>query len=174
MFRFCDMTSVQLGGPVVNVHLDETPITKRHAGRGREAPSNTVWVIGAVDIFNRKCVLRFLPSRGRYHVIPFIENWLAPRSVLTTDCLATYRILNEMGFTHHSVNHSKHLVAPDGTNTNRAEGVFGSVKRMMRSYNLKWSTVESLNTMLGKWCFRYCNDAWDRGFAFGKICAAIR
>ena len=28
LFRFCDMTSVQLEGPVVNVHLDETPTTK--------------------------------------------------------------------------------------------------------------------------------------------------
>ena len=89
------------------------------------APLNTVWAIDAVDIENLKCVLSFLPSRGHAHILSFIDNWIARGSTITTDAFSSYSILSRLGFTHHTVNHSRNLVSPDGTNSNRIEGVFG-------------------------------------------------
>ena len=98
-------------------------------------------------------MLRFLPSRGHIDALPFINSWIIRGSIITTDCLATYNILNSMGFQHDRVNHSRHLVAPDGTNTNMIEGIFGSVKRMIRLYNYQYINPTKLNLILSKWCF---------------------
>ena len=37
--------------------------------------------------------------------------------------LATYRILTELGFDHHMVNHSIELVSREGVHTNHIEGI---------------------------------------------------
>jgi hypothetical protein len=39
-----------LGGNGIIIHFDETPITHRYGDIGRNERSNTVWVVGAVDI----------------------------------------------------------------------------------------------------------------------------
>ena len=119
-------------------------------------------------------MLRFLPSRGHVDVLPFINSWITRGSIITTDCLATYNILNSMGFQHYRVNHSRHLVAPDGTNTNRIERIFGSVKRMVRLYNYQYINPTNLNLILSEWCFRYCYKGWDRRYAFLKILFVLK
>ena len=119
-FLFLEHYSVQIGGPNVVVHIDETPINRKHGNRSR---SNTVWVIGAVDILNKKAALKFLPSRDHVDVIPFIQDFAAPNSCIHTDSLATYRILTELGFDHHMVNHSIEFVSREGVHTNHIEGI---------------------------------------------------
>ena len=54
VFKFLSHFSTPFDSQVVNIHVDETPITRRHGGIGRTFFSNTVWVISAVDIFNKK------------------------------------------------------------------------------------------------------------------------
>ena len=53
-FSFLEHYSVQIGGPNVVVHIDKTPITRRHGNRGNISRSNTIWVIGAVDIVSKR------------------------------------------------------------------------------------------------------------------------
>jgi transposase-like protein len=124
-----DTYSSKLGGNGVVVHFDETPITHRHAGIGRSSSSNTVWVVGGVDIYTRKCSLKFLPSRSRSDLFLFLNEWILPGSVVHTDCHRSYHTLSSLGFTHFSVNHSRHLVDENGINTNWIEGIFGCVKK---------------------------------------------
>ena len=76
LFFFLAYFSVQLGGDSVVVHVDETPITRRHSNTGRTARSNTVWVISVVDVVHRKAALKFFPSRGHRDVLPFIQNFV--------------------------------------------------------------------------------------------------
>lgn len=163
---FIEKYSVKMGGPGVVIHFDETPITSRHGNNGRFMPSNTVWAVGAVNIVNRTCFLKFLPSRSRNDLYFFINNWILEGSVVHTDSLASYNTLSTLGFTHFQVNHSRNLVGPDGIHTNWIEGIFGVMKKMMRKYNSNWSGVENLNLNLSEFCFRYCFDMWNRKKSF--------
>lgn len=65
LLKFLDKYSYKLGGNGIVIHFDETPITHRYGLVGRHLRSNTVWVVGAVDIYTKKCFLKFLPSRSR-------------------------------------------------------------------------------------------------------------
>ena len=151
------------------VHIDETPITRRHGNRRNRSRSNTVWIIGAVDILNKKAVLKFLPSRGHVNVIPFIQDFVARNSCIHTDSLATYRILTELGFDHNMVNHSIELVSKEGVHTNHIEGIFGNMKRLKRHYSYQFTDTENLNILMAEWVFRFCYSGWNRREIFGKI-----
>lgn len=171
---FLEKYSVKMGGSGVVIHFDETPITSRHGNTGRFMTSNTVWAVGAVDIVNRSCFLKFLPSRSRADLYYFINEWILPNSVIHTDSLASYHTLSSLGFTHFSVNHSRNLVGPDGIHTNWIEGIFGAMKKMMRKYDSNWSGVENLNLHLSEFCFRYCYDMWNRKKSFLGIMFVLK
>ena len=171
---FLDRFSVQLGGPDVCVHLDETPITRRHNNTGSTSASNTVWVIGAVDVARKKCVLRFLPSHGHSDILPFVRNWIAPGTTVYTDCHRSYQILGSLGYNHRVVNHSIGFKSTEGYHTNHIEGIFGNMKRLMRSYSHQYKNVSTLNTILGEWMFRFCYDGWNRKTAFSKILFVLK
>ena len=141
------------------VHIDEIPITRRHGNRGNRSRSNTVWVIGAVDILNKKAALKFLPSRGHVNVIPFIQDFVAPNSYIHIDSLATYHILTELGFDNHMVNHSIELVGREGVHTNHIEGIFGNMKR---HYSYQFTDTENLNILMAEWVLRFCYGGWNR------------
>ncbi|KAG0430607.1 hypothetical protein DMUE_5645 [Dictyocoela muelleri] len=171
---FLDKTSKKIGGEGIIIHFDETPMTHRHGGLGRENPSNTVWVVGAVDIHQRKCFLKFLPSRSRDDLFIFLREWILPGSVVHTDSHRSYLTLSSLGFTHFTVNHSRELVSRDGIHTNWIEGIFGSLKKLQRKYDSNWSGVENLNIFLSEFCFRYTYDAWNRKKAFLKKLAVLK
>ncbi|KCZ78237.1 hypothetical protein H311_00736, partial [Anncaliia algerae PRA109] len=56
-------------------------------------------------------------------------------------CHRSYATLNSLGFTHFTVNHSNNLVSSDGIHINWIEGIFGSVKKMMRKYDTRFKDV---------------------------------
>ncbi|KCZ77939.1 hypothetical protein H311_01042 [Anncaliia algerae PRA109] len=76
--QFLENRSERLDGNGIVVHFDETTITHRHGVTGRHNRSNTVWVVGAVDIHTRKCFLKFLPSRSRADIFLFFSTWILP------------------------------------------------------------------------------------------------
>lgn len=171
---FVQRNSVKLGGSGIVVHVDETVITTPHGGIGRRAPSNTVWVVGGVDINTRSCFLRFLPSRSRADLFDFFIDFIEPGSIIHTDSLSSYRTLSTLGFTHFTVNHSRELVSSDGIHTNWIEGIFGCLKKLRRKYDSNWSNTIDLNGFLGEFCFRYSFDGWNRKKAFLKILLVLK
>ena len=54
MLQFLDFFSILFYSRVIFVHADEKPIIRRHNGICTRVASKTVWVIGVVDIINRK------------------------------------------------------------------------------------------------------------------------
>ncbi|KRH92909.1 hypothetical protein M153_21290001059 [Pseudoloma neurophilia] len=171
---FLEAHSEPLGGDGIVIHFDETPITHRHGILGRNTRSHTVWVVGAVDIYSKKCFRQFLPSRSREDLLHFVNLWVLPGSVIHTDSHASYNTLSSLGFTHCRVNHSRELVARDGTNTNWIEGLFGCLKKMIRRYDGGFSGVHNLHLYLSEFCFRYSFSAWNRKKAFLKIMYALK
>lgn len=174
LFKFADKFSSKLGGDGIVIHFDETPITHRHGLLGRHMRSNTVWVVGAVDIHSRRCFLKFLPSRSRTDLFHFLQEWILPGSVVHTDSHRSYHTLSGLGFGHFTVNHSRNLVGPDGIHTNWIEGIFGCVKKLIRKYDAGFTDVANLELYLAEFCFRYSYDVFDRRQAFIKILHVLK
>lgn len=171
---FLDANSEKLGGPGIVVHFDETPMTRRHGMLGRHNRSNTVWVVGAVDIHTKKCFLKFLPSHNREVLFAFLNEWILPGSTVHTDCHASYATLSSLGFQHFQVNHSRNLVGADGIHTNWIEGIFGNMKKMMRKYDAQYTTVSDMELYLAEFCFRYSFGGNERATAFTKLSYILR
>lgn len=174
IFKFMQDHSMKLGGDGIVVHFDETPITHRHGLLGRTQRSNTVWVVGAVDIHSRRCFMKFLPSRSRDDLFSFFNEWILPGSVVHTDSHRSYLTLSSLGFTHFMVNHSRNLVSPDGIHTNWIEGLFGCVKKLIRKYDAGFTTVDNLELYLAEFCFRYSFESFNRKTAFLKLISILK
>ena len=57
-----------------------------------------------------------------------------PDSIVYTDCLSSYDVLDVSGFTHHRINHSK-LFADKQNHINGIENFWNQAKRVLRKYN---------------------------------------
>ena len=106
---------IKLGGLGKTVEIDESKFgAKRKYKRGRV--SEGPWVFGVVE-------------RGSQKVLH-----VQPGTVIYSDQFTPYIPLNQLGYIHVSVNHSKNFVDPDsGAHTNTIEGVWALVKK-----KLKW------------------------------------
>ncbi|KCZ81067.1 hypothetical protein H312_01491 [Anncaliia algerae PRA339] len=66
------------------------------------------------------------------------------------------------------------MVNTDGIHINWIEGIFGSVKKMMRKYDTRFKDVQQLELYLAEFVFRYSFEAWDRRKSFIKILFAFK
>ena len=111
------------------VELDEAKFGKRkyHKGNYREG----MWVLGAIDRQTNNCFLVPCPGKKRdaATLLPIINRWILPGSIVHTDEWSAYNGLTAAGFTHETVNHSIQFVEPlSGTHTNTQEGLWYHVK----------------------------------------------
>ena len=93
-----------------------------------------MWVLGGVDRETGNCFLVPCPGNRRTAavLIPVIERWILPGSIVYTDEWASYGGLTARGYTHDWVNHSIQFVDPvTGVHTNTQEGLWHHVKRRM-------------------------------------------
>ena len=115
---------IKLGGLGKTVEIDESKFgAKRKYKRGRV--SEGPWVFGVVERGSQKVLLFRVPDRTRETLV---------HRLITTHIRPGYIPLNQLGYIHLSVNHSKNFVDPDsGAHTNTIEGVWALVKK-----KLKW------------------------------------
>lgn len=79
---------------------------------------------------------------------PLVEKFMAPGSIIHSDCWKAYDSLNKTKYTHYTVNHSKNFVDPDtGVHTQNIERLWrdirGSIpKYCRRGYNFKHYLAE--------------------------------
>ena len=124
--------STPIGGPGKIVEVDEAKFGKRKFNRG--AYREGIWVLGGVDRETGQCFLAPCPNNKRdgATLIPLINNWILPGSIVYTDEWQGYNTLVAKGYTHDSVNHSIQFVDPQtGVHTNTQEGLWHHVKRQM-------------------------------------------
>lgn len=126
--NFSDIT--MLGGEGVIVEIDESKFGKRKYNRGREVKGK--WVFGAIERESKKCSFRVVERRDQETLLPIIQQWIRPGTVIISDCWRTYSCLNDFGYRHLTVNHSKNFVDPDtGAHTNTIEGTWAAIKRKL-------------------------------------------
>ncbi|MDO5070756.1 MAG: IS1595 family transposase [Neisseria zoodegmatis] len=67
-------------------------------------------------------------------LFPVITRKIMPDSVVYTDCLSSYNVLDVSGFHHHRINHSKKF-ADRHNHINGIENFWNQAKRVLRKYN---------------------------------------
>ena len=115
--------STPLGGPGKIVEVDEAKFGKRKYNKG--AYREGMWVLGGVDRETGNCFLVPCPGNRRTAavLIPVIERWILPGSIVYTDEWASYGGLTARGYTPFS----SWILSPASTPTRRrAYGIMSS------------------------------------------------
>ncbi|BHF58753.1 Transmembrane protein 53 [Sparganum proliferum] len=69
-------------------------------------------MVGMYDTTARKAIFEQVNDRSWPSLKAVIKKWVAPGSIIVTDQWKAYGKLNEEGYRHHTVNHSKNFVDP--------------------------------------------------------------
>ncbi|CAO3657227.1 unnamed protein product [Mucor hiemalis] len=118
---------VTIGGDGIIVEIDESKFGKRKYHRGDRVEG--VWVVGGVErTEERKVFLTTVTNRNSNTMEDIIRKFVAPGSIIHTDCWAAYNMIERMeeGYTHYTVNHSEGFVAIQNgrrIHTNTIEGM---------------------------------------------------
>ena len=124
--------SRQIGGFGCIVEIDESKFVKRkyHRGKARRCED---WVVGGICREKGKVFMRVVKNRSRETLQEIIAQYVAPGSIIFTDCWAAYKDLENMpdkDYLHFTVNHSKEFVNNEtGCHTNTIEGTWAHCKR---------------------------------------------
>ena len=120
----------QIGGPDMNVEIDETVITHRKYDRGRQL--KTVWVFGGICRETDKAFALVVEDRTAPTLNDQISKHIAAGSIIHSDTWASYQQIENIpkkNFTHFSVNHSKNFVDPEtGSHTQHIERMWRELK----------------------------------------------
>lgn len=133
MSQYLVTNPIHLGNADSVVEVDETCLgRKRKYNRGSFRGSGQKWILGIIDRNTQKCHVQMIPDRKRDTLVPIIEQYVLPDTVIHTDEAPMYRVLNQLGFEHYTVCHRDHYVAPDGTHTNTIEGLWSHLKDVFK------------------------------------------
>ena len=149
--------SRKLGGPMRIVEVDECLLSRRKYGRGRR--KDQYWVLGGVERPRHPdeqpgMFLVSIPDRTRETLESMIQRWILPQTIIITDSFKSYQHLEELGYYHFEVNHSKNFVSPEsGAHTQRIEGMW----RWLRTHCSEGgSGYPDLDFRLAAFLYRRC------------------
>ena len=130
----------QIGGNGIIVEIDESKFGKRKYNRGHRVEG--AWVFGGVErTAARRMFAVVVADRTADTLLPLIARYIAPGSIVHSDCWRAYYGIEKMvdteeesfGYIHRTVNHSVCYVNPDdGTHTNTIEGTWFGIKQGIR------------------------------------------
>lgn len=120
----------QIGGPGLEVEIDESKFGKRKYQRGRLVDGQ--WVFGGICRQTREFFLTTVKTRDKKTLIPIIQDRIRAGSTIYSDCWSSYKCLKNYNFTHKTVNHSQNFVDPiTGAHTQNVENMWWQVKRTL-------------------------------------------
>lgn len=126
----------QIGGPEIEVEIDETVLVRRKYNRGRVV--KTIWLFGGIERETKKNFLIPLTTecgenerRDASTLIPLIIRHIRQGSIIYSDSWGAYNSLANIGYTHFKINHSENFVDPQNpsVHTQNIERLWGIVKR---------------------------------------------
>ncbi|MBI4932206.1 MAG: IS1595 family transposase [Bacteroidetes bacterium] len=140
-----------VGGKIHNKHA-----WQRHEYRLKEAagePDNKTMVFGIVERNRGLVYLKTVNSRGHEDLIPIIRRRVEGNSVMVTDSLYAYKILQEH-YKHFVVNHAQGEYVRGDAYTNTIEGFFSILKRgIIGIYH--YASKKHLQKYCDEFSFRY-------------------
>jgi transposase-like protein len=155
-----DDMDMMIGGPGIEVEIDESKLGKRKYHRGHRVEG--VWVLGGVErTDDRKMFLSSVPDRSTETLMNIIVRHVHPDAIILTDLWRGYNRLSELGFEHRTVNHSSGLINPeDGTHTNTIEGTWNGVKLQIAPRNRTKEDVDE-HLLIVIWRRKHKDRLWD-------------
>lgn len=141
------------GDPMLGGHIEADEAWVGGVTRGRQSHTNKTIIFGMVE---RNGNVRTAPIKGRsrYYIEPEILDHVEPGTTISTDELAVYKILPELGYRHGSVNHSIDQWSDGIHHTNTIEGFWSWLKRGINGTHV-WVSRKHLPKFLGEFEFRF-------------------
>ena len=148
-----------IGGQDVIVEIDETKLGKRKYHKGHRVDG--VWVLVGVErTAERKVFLRILPDRSAHTLEQLILQHVTLGSTIVTDCWRGYNSLEQLGYTHMTVNHSRTFKDEEtGACTNTVEGTNYALKMSMHPRNRTAECEDNLWEFI--WRRKHESNLWD-------------
>ena len=115
------------------VEADESYFGGHRKGKRGRGAAGKVAVFGILKR-GGKVYTVVIENAKRETLFPVITKKIMPDSIVYTDCLSSYDVLDVSGFTHHRINHSK-LFADRQNHINGIENFWNQAKRVLRKYN---------------------------------------
>ena len=155
----------QIGGPGVEVQLDESAFGKRKYGLGHKV--DTKWVFGGVEILQDargkkrggKFFAVVVQDRTMSTLEEIMKKFIMPGSHIVTDGFKSYGhipYIEGYNYTHFMVNHKKHYKDPiTGACTNTIEGKWNNLKKKIPRQGFR--TDDVLQSYLGEQMWRHQN-----------------
>ena len=115
-------------GQGVEVEIDESKFGKWKFNRGWVVDGH--WVYGGIERTTGDCFLVEVEHKDAATLLPIIQQFVRPGSIVYSDKWSSYRSLNTVtGLVHDTVNHSVHFVDPaSGAHTQGVKGCGAVVK----------------------------------------------
>lgn len=136
------------------VEIDESKFGKKcKQNRGKQFERD--WIFGMVDTRRNMMILKMVDKRDTPTLLPIIQKHIDHSYYIHHDDWAVYRNLNQHGYSHSTVVHTREFVAEDGTHTNGMEGMWGAIKQ--RLARMHGYTHSRLQVFMNEECFRYLN-----------------
>ena len=66
-------------------------------------------LFGMVEVETGKCLVRVVPDRKKRTLLPIIQEFIVPGSVIHSDEAHSYFCLTQHGFVHRTVKHQRNL-----------------------------------------------------------------
>jgi len=126
------MPSVEMFGG--EVEMDESYFGGYRKGRRGRGAAGKVAVFGILKR-DGKVYTQVLPNVRADTLMAIINTQVMPDSIVYTDSLPVYNVLDVAGFTHHRVNHSKGFLEGERQHINDIENFWNQSKRRLRRYN---------------------------------------
>ena len=115
------------------VEVDESYFGGRRKGKRGRGAGGKVPVFGLLKR-GGKVYAKIIPDATRATLIPIIQKKVIPDSIVYSDCLKSYDVLDVSGFKHERINHSERF-ADKKNHINGIENFWNQAKRHMRKFN---------------------------------------
>ncbi|OSI13648.1 IS1595 family transposase [Neisseria dumasiana] len=115
------------------IELDESYFGGKRKGKRGRGAAGKVAVFGILKR-GGKVYTVVVNNARKESLFPVITRKIIPDSVVYTDCLSSYDVLDVSGFHHHRINHSKKF-ADRHNHINGIENFWNQAKRVLRKYN---------------------------------------
>jgi transposase-like protein len=119
---------IKIGGPGIEVQLDESKFGKRKYNRGHHVEG--AWVFGGVEVTQeRKFFALVVENRNANTLNELIKKFVLPGSVVITDGWKGHSLFKrDPSFTHYCVIHAIGFKILEGKHTNHIEGTWSGLK----------------------------------------------
>jgi transposase len=135
------------------VEVDESYFGGRRKGKRGRGAAGKVPVFGLLKR-GGKVYTQVIPNAKASTLLPIIKDRIAPDSIVYSDSLPSYNVLDVSEFRHFRINHSK-LFADKKNHINGIENFWNQAKRHMRQFN--GVPKQNFNLFLKECEFRFNN-----------------